>query len=324
MSMPITVSLIIPSFNRGSLIGETLDSALAQTVPFHEIIVVDDGSTDNTQEVLAGYRDRIKVLTLSRNGVQAARNAGAAIATGDYITLCDSDDLLTPQFLSTFVECLRIHPDCEGYYSNFVTFVGDTTQADKFSLAPAGHFDGARVDGDFLSEIPDLYVRTVAFQPLFISGCIVSRRLYQALGGFDTKFNNVGGEDWEFTLRVISAGKVVVCKQPTVRIRKHALNQSGDPIRQVRGTAHILDYALDHHPVAARYREAIVRSIEERRVSVFHVAFGRGNFPVAQEMLQLLRKRPTDLKFRVKSLILRLPAKLRDLFWSMSQRGATR
>lgn len=322
--MSPTVSLVIPSYNRATLIGETIDSALAQDEAFHEIIVVDDGSTDGTAQILAGYGDRIKPIFLANGGVQRARNTGVAHATGDFVTLCDSDDLLTPDFLSTAMAWFRRHPEYEAFYSNFVTFNNLGLYPDKFSDAPKGFFDGARSEGDYLYEIPDLYARTVEFQPLFMSGCIVSRALYQRLGGFDTRFNRVGGEDWEFTLRVLEAGKVVLCKRPLVHIRRHDSNDSVDSVHMVRGTAQILEYALQHHPLAAGYRDTIVKGINERRLSVFHVAFGRGDFAVAQEMLALVDRHPADPKFLLKKLITRLPPPLRKPLWNATQAGERR
>lgn len=314
-----TVSLIIPSFNRGALIGETIDSALAQTVPFHEIIVVDDGSTDNTTEVLARYAGSVKVIRRSRGGVQAARNAGVAEASGDFFALCDSDDLLEPGFLQCAVDWFAAHPEYDAFYSNFVTFNDTGTQADKFSRAPAGYFDGVQRDRDYLYDIPGLYGRTVQYQPLFISGCIVSRALFDRIGGFDTRFNDIGGEDWEFTLRAIGAGRIVVTALPLVRIRKHDSNQSKDSVRSERGTAHILEHALEHHPGAAPFREQIRASIEARRLRAFNGAFETAKFPVAEEMLRLIRQRPTDLRFRLKVLITRMPAPLRRLLWRLTQ-----
>ncbi len=319
--MSPTVSLVIPSYNRADLIGETIDSALAQEEAFHEIIVVDDGSTDGTAQILAGYGNRIKTIFLPNGGVQLARNTGVAQATGEFVTLCDSDDLLTPDFLLTAMAWFRRHPDYEAFYSNFITFNDLGRHPDKFSGAPAGFFDGAREDGDYLYDIPDLYARTVEYQPLFMSGCIVSRALYQRLGGFDTRFNRIGGEDWEFTLRVVEAGKVVLCRRPLVHIRKHNSNDSTDSVHMVRGTAHILAHALEHHPIAANYRDIIVKGIDERRLSVFHVAFGRGNFPVAQEMLDLVERHPADLRFLLKKLITRLPPPLRKPLWNATQGG---
>jgi len=320
-SAPVKVSLIVPSFNRGALIGQTLDSALAQSVPFHEIIVVDDGSTDNTAAVLASYDRSIKVITRSRGGVQAARNAGVAQATGDYIALCDSDDLMEPGFLACAVDWFVAHPDHNAFYSNFVTFNNTGIQPDKFSTAPVDFFDGAMFDGDYIHDVPGLYGRTIAYQPLFISGCIVSRPLFDQIGGFNTQFNNIGGEDWEFTLRVIGAGRVVLTRQPLIRIRKHDSNQSGDSVRQVRGTAHILEYALAHHPGAALFKDQIRRSIEERRLIAFNGAFATAKFEVAKEMFAMLKERPSDLRFRLKVLILKMPAPLRRVLWKLTQTG---
>jgi len=317
--MSFTVSLVIPSYNRGKLIGETIDSALAQVEKFHEIIVVDDGSTDDTMHVLASYGEKIKVVSCHRCGPQTARNAGVKVASGDYIALCDSDDLLDAEFLQAAGTWFRRHSEFDAFYSNFVTFNDVGVNPDKFLSAPAGFFDGAASEDDYLYDIPDLYLRTVRFQPLFISGCIVSTKLYRQLGGFDTKFHNVGGEDWEFTLRLLRRAKVALCKRPLVSIRKHNANQSHDPIRQVRGTAHILEHALQNHHIPVHYHDPIRASIESRRVGVFHVAFSRGNFAVAEEMLGLLKKHPTDLCFRLKLFIMRLPGPLRTSFWKLSQ-----
>ncbi len=317
---PITVSLVIPTFNRGDLIAETINSALAQSVPFLDIVVVDDGSTDNTTAALLPFADRITVLRLARGGVQAARNAGVALTGGDYIVLCDSDDLLEPDFVEKACACLALRPETDAFYCNFVTFDENGTHSDKFSLAPAGFFDGAQRSGHFVWDVPDLYVRTVGYQPLFISGCLVRKAFYLAQGGFNTHFNNVGGEDWEFTLRAIASGKVAICTRVLARIRKHAKNQSGDSMRQVLGTAKILEYALAAHPGAAKYESAIRDSIERRRIDVFHVAFARANFEVADEMLTLLKARPSDMKFRMKAMIMKLPAGLRQQAWRLTQR----
>ena len=317
---PITISLVIPSFNRGPLIAETIRSALAQTVSFHDIVVVDDGSTDNTTEALLPFGEQITVLHLARGGVQAARNAGVALAGGDYIVLCDSDDLLEPDFVEQAVACLTMRPETDAFYCNFVTFDENGVHVDKFSLAPAAFFDGARREGDFIWDVPDLYVRTVGYQPLFISGCLVRKAFYQQLGGFNTAFNNIGGEDWEFTLRVIASGKVALCTKVLARIRKHASNQSGDSMRQVRGTASILEYALTAHPGADRYRDEVRASIEKRRLNVFHVAFARANFDIAEEMLTLMSAHPTDLKFRVKTMITKLSPRVRQYAWRLLQR----
>jgi glycosyltransferase involved in cell wall biosynthesis len=316
---PASVSLVIPSYNRGKLIGATLDSALAQRRPFLEIIVVDDGSTDETPEVLARYGDKIRFVPMPHAGVQAARNRGVELARGDYICLCDSDDLLEPDYLETNLRWLGRHPAYDAVYCNFVTFNNDgTTHADKFSLAPPGWFSRATEIDGYLCDIPDLYLRTVEYQPLFPSGSLLRKDFYQRIGGYDTAFAGVGAEDWEFALRVVAEGRVALCKAPLVRIRKHEGNDSADGIKTVRGTADILDFALRSHPAAQQYKDVILKDIDSRRVGVFDAAFASGQFDTAAQMLGLLRTMPQHRKFKLKVMIMRLPPLLRQPLWRLT------
>ena len=105
------VSVIIPTYNRGWILKEAIDSVLTQDYNNFELIVVDDGSTDNTSEILASYGNDIKVLFQENKGVSAARNRGIAEASGQFIAFLDSDDLWLPQKLSTQVEFFDKTPD---------------------------------------------------------------------------------------------------------------------------------------------------------------------------------------------------------------------
>ena len=89
----LNVSVIIPNYNRAALIGETIDNMLSQSLPPHEVIVVDDGSTDNSIEVIKRYGDRVTLIQQQNQGPGAARNAGLKIASGEFIQFMDSDDI---------------------------------------------------------------------------------------------------------------------------------------------------------------------------------------------------------------------------------------
>jgi glycosyltransferase involved in cell wall biosynthesis len=314
-----SITLVIPTYNRGDLIAETLDSALAQSVPFLEIIVVDDGSRDNTAAVLAPYAGRVQVITVPNGGVQRARNIGVAAARGAFIVLCDSDDLLEPAYHATMQGYLARHADCDSIYSNFVTFDEKGVHADKFARAPADFFTGATRSGAFWHAIPDLYPRLLRYQPLFPSGSLIRRSVYNAIGGYDPQFNGVGGEDFEFTLRLADRASIVLCATPLVRVRKHGSNDSVDNVRQERGCVQILEFALRKHPGAAHHRAAIDASIAARRLDIFNGAFARGAFDIARETLGQLSQRPRDRKFALKAWITGLPALLRQPLWRLTQ-----
>jgi glycosyltransferase involved in cell wall biosynthesis len=104
------VSVVIPTCNRAWCLGEALDSVLAQDFRDFELIVVDDGSTDGTAGLLAGYGDRIRVVSQENRGVSAARNAGIAAARGGLIAFLDSDDLWLPGKLAAQVAFFAAHP----------------------------------------------------------------------------------------------------------------------------------------------------------------------------------------------------------------------
>ncbi len=107
-----TVSVIIPTFNRRDYITIALDSVLAQTYKDYEIIIIDDGSSDDTKEVLKPYRDNLRYFFQENRGIAPSRNRGIEEARGDYIALLDSDDYWLPEKLEHQVNGFRKNPQC--------------------------------------------------------------------------------------------------------------------------------------------------------------------------------------------------------------------
>ena len=103
------VSVIIPTFNRAASVSRAIDSVLGQTYPRVEVIVVDDGSTDDTRERLSAYDHRVQYVYEENAGPAAARNRGAALATGELIAFLDSDDVILPAKLEKQVAYLNTH-----------------------------------------------------------------------------------------------------------------------------------------------------------------------------------------------------------------------
>ena len=110
-NQPPQVSVIIPTFNRGWILREAIDSVLNQSVQDFELLVIDDGSTDDTPDILCEYGDAIRRIRQENRGVSAARNRGIAAAKGTYIAFLDSDDLWMPEKLCTQIDFFRDHPN---------------------------------------------------------------------------------------------------------------------------------------------------------------------------------------------------------------------
>jgi GT2 family glycosyltransferase len=316
---PPAISAVVPAFNRADVIVATIDSLLAQRLPFSEIVVVNDGSTDATADVIASYGDRVRLVSTPNRGVQHARNLGVSLATADWITFCDSDDLLSEALTEVLAEFIRAHAEYHLLYCNFTTFVQDKESGDKFSQAPAAYFEGSKRIGDFVCDVPHLFARMLQFQPLFMSGVTIRRDLFTRIGGFDERLRGVKAEDWEFTLRAVAATRTALCVKPLARVRKHLGNDSADSLLMKLGEIEILQYALNHHPGAKGYAAAIHESIDARRIDAFNSAFARGDFALALDLLCRLNKLPSDMKSRLKHWILHLPGPLRRILWRATQ-----
>lgn len=104
------ISVVIAHYNYGEYVGDAIESVLAQSRPAHEIIVVDDGSTDNSAQVLDRYKDLITLYRQDNAGVSSARNTGIRHASGEWIALLDSDDMWEPDLLATYARATRDYP----------------------------------------------------------------------------------------------------------------------------------------------------------------------------------------------------------------------
>ena len=118
MSTPL-ISVVIPTYQHAASLPGCLESAFAQADVSLEVIVVDDGSTDNTREVLRPYAERITLLYQPNAGANPARNRGLAEAKGEFVIFCDADVIMQPGMLKTFVEALAAHPEASYAYSGF-------------------------------------------------------------------------------------------------------------------------------------------------------------------------------------------------------------
>ena len=113
------VSVVIPTYNRAELLSQTLRTVLAQSLAPREVIVVDDGSTDETSRILAGFEPRLQVIKIANSGSIVARNVGLRAARGAFVAFCDSDDLWRPEFLERMAALWQAEPATLVGYANF-------------------------------------------------------------------------------------------------------------------------------------------------------------------------------------------------------------
>ena len=309
------ISVVVPSYNRADLLPATLDAILAQTFPAHEIIVVDDGSNDDTVAMLQRYQPRVRAMPIANSGDLVARNIGLGAASGDLVAFCDSDDLWMPTFLETMTGLWRREPQLTAAYSNFVILQGDTTgTTSKFDTAPAGFWDGAREFGpDMLVFDTSLIERLIRYQPFFASCIIVNRIAFRAHGGWDEAASRIVGSDFATALRVAEHPPIGVVSRPLVAIRKHAGNFSADVQAMNLGDAEVLEIVMSTRPSLAPYGDQIRASIVRRRRDAFDIAFARRDFAAARAIYPRLGEIGRTPNIRIKYYVASMPCGLRDI-----------
>jgi glycosyltransferase involved in cell wall biosynthesis len=204
-------SVIIPSYNRSAFVKDAIESVLRQSYRQFEVIVVDDGSTDDTEEALKPYRDQIIFLTQQNRGPSAARNLGAYHAQGAYLAFLDSDDTWFESTLQTYHDITIEHVPTlilgAATHDPVVTRCKEPYQASGFKYFP-----------DYLAACEHVS---------FVSASIivVRRREFHLIGGFDESLS--AAEDHDLVLRLAEfPGFVKIEQPPTVWYRRHVGNIS--------------------------------------------------------------------------------------------------
>lgn len=307
------VSVVIPTYNRAALIRETLDAIFAQRVGC-EVIVVDDGSTDNTTETLGRYGARIKAIKIENSGDLVARNVGLREARGDLVAFCDSDDVWEPQFLEIMHKQWEVRPDLVSCYANFRIWKdGRLSAKTKFDDAPLGFWTGFASTNKFGGAFDRAIVEhLIEFQPLFTSCMMVNREKFLELGGWDEGVSRVVGCDFATALRAANAPPLGLVTEPLVRIRKHRDSISSDVENMNLGDAQVLDYVLSARPELERHRAKIEASCSKRRAEAMDSAFARGDYPRYLHFYGTLLPKDRTAKRKIKRSIAAIRNHLRS------------
>lgn len=201
----LRVSTIIPVYNGAATIGRAIDSALAQEFDGQEVIVVNDGSTDNTAAVLAEYGDRIRVVMGSNEGAARSRDRGAALSKSEYLAFLDCDDLWEPQKLAKVAAALDMNPHAILAYSDYIA-----------ELAHCRRTEPARCGGPH--SLLDLFRGA----EILTSTIVVRRSAFERCGGFASMLDvpRCGFEDLALWLAVREHGEFAYVPEPLVIYRQ--------------------------------------------------------------------------------------------------------
>ena len=241
------VSVVICTYNAAPYIVETLESVFAQTYRDYEIIVVNDGSTDNTEEILAPYFDRILYVKQSNAGPAAARNTALRCALGRYIALLDSDDQWLPQYLETMLAQMKAAPDIDVLYPNAILFGTPQWEGKLFQdICP--------------SRAPVTLEKFLARECNVFISAVFKRDLLDTVGMFDE--NLCGSEDFDLWLRMLQQGyRFAFLREPLARYRKRTDSLSSSSRRYFQNVLRALCKALGASSTTPAQSELILRLI---------------------------------------------------------------
>jgi glycosyltransferase involved in cell wall biosynthesis len=275
------ISVVITAYNAEYWIAETLESVLSQTCPPLEIIVVDDGSTDETTAILHAYAGRVRLLQQEHQGPAVARNLGIREAIGKYIAFVDSDDLWKPDKLALQIEKLR-----QGYdwvISDYRCFDDVTRQT---VLLPKPRF----YEGDVLEHL---------FLVNFIGSPtpVVLREIFADVGLLNTSPLTRIGEDWEMWLRIAAKYPLGVVREELAELRLHASSTMASTAVETKleNLTYIIETTASREPTR-------LLKLKPRAIANLHYGFGVSLFKANQytearsQFMEVLRAYPFHLE----------------------------
>lgn len=242
-----TFSVVIAAYQASATIAETVESALAQTLRPREVIVVDDGSTDDTEARLRPYREELIYIRQENRGVAAATNVAVHRASGDFVAILNADDRYEPQRLAALRDLAVVRPDL------------DILVTDAYL-----EIDG-KIIGRFCERTPFAVTQqnVAIFERCFVAWPAIRRKALISVGGFDESL--VMGEDWECWIRLLHVGsRAGLVAEPLMRYRIGEQSLTANRVAALRSRVAVLEKASSLHLSPAE-RRALMHFLPVRR-----------------------------------------------------------
>ena len=233
-----TASAIITSHNYARYLPEAVESALAQLGGDIEVIVVDDGSTDDTPQVMERFAGSVRYIRQKNQGVSAARNHGISESRGRWIAFLDADDRWKPEKLARQLDALARHPDCRASYTGY--------EAIGPAFGPAA--EPPSLPADLATLVERGNVITCA------SSVVCDRALFAELGNFDVALSDCA--DWDMWIRIATITRFAAVDEPLLVYRRHESNMTRNVGLRERDSVRLLDkaFAMRSLPETLRVR----------------------------------------------------------------------
>jgi glycosyltransferase involved in cell wall biosynthesis len=234
------ISVIVPAYNAERFLGRTIESVLTQTVADWEMVVVDDGSTDSTAEIVASYADqdiRVRCVHQANAGLPAARNRGLAESDpkSDYVAFLDADDEWTTDALDVLLHGLECSPSMIGAYG-LARFVDCHSRPIREGECEAKCRNRLTLVGDRLvcldDDLPTTFATLALANRIVVGTALVRRSAFSQVGGFDVTLG--AHEDWDLWLRLLRIGDFRFVNKVVMGYRRHDANMSKDDALMLR------------------------------------------------------------------------------------------
>jgi glycosyltransferase involved in cell wall biosynthesis len=285
------VSVVVATYNRAEFLPATIESILAQRFQNFELIIVDDGSKDETQKILAPYEHHIKYLTQKNRGPSAARNLGVRNAKGDWIAIQDSDDLCLSNHLETLYAYAKNHLDCGMVFANGSYLEGP--EHHRKTIIPKAKSSRLAEQGVGLEDLFDKSI-------VRLQAALISKRCYDEIGGHDESLRI--SMDLDLAFRLFSRYPITYLDEVVFSYRKHSGNISGNQELRLFENIRVIEKLLQDNQQAKATLGA-KRIASRLAYRYYRLAKGRwrqNEKGKAREALrQAIQLRPLDLKYRL-------------------------
>jgi len=295
------ISVAVATYNGAAFVTETLNSILAQSLPPSEIVVVDDGSTDTTAQILAEFGDSLRVFTIENSGPETAKKAAIEATTGAWVAICDHDDLWHEDHLKRLAALAKKYPKIGAAYSNFAEFGNAARYEDKFKSLGENYWENCPEDEEgFRIYGPEPFSMLLRGNPFFPSAGMFRRALYDSIGGIRLGLSRNPAADGDMTSRMVISEPVGCDSKITVGIRKYGGNFSGEGFKTSMGGIELLERQMAEGGVFTPFASEMHACIVWQATNMLQAAFSYRNrdaFKFAVQRLQFWSLSP-GLKFR--------------------------